>query len=482
MPVSFRTRLTAWYMLMLAALLIAVAAALITTMQRLSQHKLDARLWIVGATEAEGIAARLRDRNIKSPDELSIHDIDYRKLPAYNRFQVQKYVTVIDARRRVADFSRSSLETPLPLKEDLISQAFRGEVVYDTTEVSGIGELRLIYVPVTDSQTEPFIVIVGMPTNFIGAEVGILTGRVLLIIIPGLALTALSGWLLARRALRPIVETTALVERITDRNLNERLPEWNAKDEIGRLIAVFNDLLARLNNSFVAQGRAIEAQRRFTADASHEINTPLTVLKADTQLALQRHRTPEEYERLLQSNLEEIERLSRLTANLLLLARADAGEQGMRRVLLILNELVTDVCARFKAIAGEQNIALEISSPEFILVRGDRLALEEIIFNLVSNALRYTPRGGHVQLRIERAAEGWARLEVADTGIGISPEALPHIFNRFYRAGNARAYESNGSGLGLSICQIIAQAHGGYLTVVSTLNAGSRFIVILPAA
>jgi two-component system OmpR family sensor kinase len=474
MPFSFRTRLAVWYMLVLAALLATASVMLIYTLQGMAERRLDATLWILGATEAEGIASRLRDRGLRSPDDLTVYDIDYRDFAGYEEFREQKYVTVVDRVHRIVDFSNNLPNHPLPLRDELVSRALRGEVSYDTTNVAGVGVLRMIYIPVTGQQMEPFLLVLGVPTKPVGTEVGVLTRRVAAAIIFILALTGLSGLLLGRRALRPVADTAVAVQRITDRNLNERLPETKTNDEIGYLIKVFNQLLARLDNAF-------ETQRRFTADASHEICTPLTVLKGDTEVALLERRTPEEYEAILRSNLEEIERLSKLTSNLLLLARADAGEQQITKDVLILNELVAESCYRLRTIADERGIEMRLNLSDLVPVEGDQAALQQVIVNLISNALRYTPRDGCVQLDLRLTPQGTARFEVTDTGMGIPSEALPHIFERFYRASNARAQEPTGLGLGLAICRAMAEAHGGHLEVESRTGEGSRFTLILPA-
>ena len=475
MPFLFRTRLTALYTLVLAALLTVASVVLIVTLQRTAERKLDATLWILGSTEAEGIDARLRDRGLRNPDDLTIQDVDYSDIAGYERFSVQKYVTVIDKERKVADSSVNLAGRPLPVNDALLARAFAGEVGYETADVAGAGRLRMIYVPIAGQQTEPFVVIVGVPTEFAGADVWTLSEQIALIILLVLALAGASGWLLARRALRPVVETASAVRRITDRNLHERLPEPQTNDEIGSLIQVFNKLLARLD-------RAFEAQRRFTADASHEICTPLTILKGDTEVALLERRTPREYEELLRSNLEEIERLSKLTIDLLWLARSDAGEQQLEKELVFLNEVVADVVKRLRQMANERGVTILADVSEMVLVEGDHAAIQSIVYNLVSNALRYTPRGGSVRITLGYDGGGATRLEVADTGMGIHAEDLPHIFERFYRAGNARSREPSGTGLGLAICRTMAEAHGGRIEVESAPGEGSRFSLLLPAS
>lgn len=473
MPLSFRLRLTIWYTAVLAALLAVAATVLILILQDMAERRLDATLWVLGATEAEGIAARLRDRALARPDELTVSDIDYRTLPGYGDFRIEKYVMVVRRDGHVADYS-ANLSRPLPINTLLTERAMRGSIGYETVDAPDIGRLRAIYMPVIRSPFEPFVVVVAVPVEFVGAEVGTLARRIAAITIIVLTLAAASGLLLARRALRPIGEISLAVQRLTERNLHERLPEPNTGDEIDELVKVFNQLLARLDQAF-------EAQQRFTADASHELCTPLTVLKGETEVALLERRTPEEYEALLRSNLEEIERLSRLASNLLLLARADAGERQVARDLVVINDVLNDVRVRLEQVAKERGVELRIEAPELVVVEGDRVALEQVIFNLIGNALRYTPRGGTVEIKLCCGSEGTVRLEVADTGIGIPPEALPHIFERFYRADNARACQPGGSGLGLAICKTVAEAHGGRIEVESAVGHGSRFTLVLPA-
>jgi heavy metal sensor kinase len=478
MALAFRTKLTLWYSLVLAALLGVAAAVLIVTLQGIAGRKLDATLWVLGATEAEGMVADLQDRRLSTPDYQTVHDVDYRQLPGYQEFPVEKYVTVLKANHQVADFS-SNLPAALPVNDELVTLALAGQVSYETTDIKGVGRLRMVYIPVEGQQRkgeqlEPFVVVAAVPTAFVGADLASLFRRAALIIIIVLVLAALSGWLLARRALRPVSQTADAVRRIGDRNLHERLPEPGTRDEIDQLIKVFNELLARLD-------RAFDLQRRFTSDASHEIGTPLTVLKGNTEVALLERHSPEGYEAILRSNLEEIERLSKLISNLLLLARSDAGEPQITRDIVSLNAQVTAVCARVAPLVQDCKIEFDakVSTPAFI--EGDPVALQQILFNLITNALRYTPAGGQVRISVGRASDSLAKVEVSDTGVGISQDELPHIFDRFYRGKNVRTREPSGSGLGLAICQTLAEAHGGRIEVESQLGKGSRFTLVLPA-
>jgi two-component system OmpR family sensor kinase len=475
MHMTFRSRLIVSYTLVLAGLLAISAAVLIYTMRNSAERRLDGTLWVLGTSEAEGMVARLSDRNLKKPDDLSVFDVDYPEFSGYEEFRTQKYVTVINADRRVMDFSLNLPSRPMPMSEKLIDLALEGKVNYETAGIPGIGKLRIIYVPVLPRWTERFVVMVGIPTDSVGAEVGTLARQLATTSLFILVLAAIGGWLLSRRALRPIVETAVTLQHISDRTLHKRLPDSGLADEINHLVRVINELLERLDNAF-------DTQRRFTADASHEICTPLTVLKGATQVALLAKRAPEEYVTTLKSNLEEIDRLTKLATNLLMLARSDAGEQQSSKEALVLNDVVENVCTRLHPMAVESGVKLSCDSSELIIVNGEQNALQQIVLNLVTNAIRYTPAGGHVEVTLRRSPDGMAVVEVADTGIGIPPNALPRVFDRFYRGENARAQSPDGSGLGLAICQALAKAHNGHIEVGSEYGKGSRFKVFIPAS
>jgi heavy metal sensor kinase len=461
---------------MVLAVLLAIASiVLIYTMRKQAERRLDATLWVLGTSEAEGMVARLRDRNLQKPDDLAVFDVDYPKLSGYEEFHTQKYVTVVNAERHVMDFSLNLPNRPMPIDERLISFALDGKVNYETAEIPEIGVLRIIYVPVPPRWTDRFVVMVGIPTDPIGAEVGTLAKQIAASSLLILLLAASGGWLLARGALRPIAQIGANLQQISDRTLHKRLPDVGFNDEISHLVRVINELLARLDDAF-------DTQRRFTGDASHEICTPLTVLKGDTQVALLSRRTPEEYEATLKSNLEEIERLTQLVTDLLTLARCDAGEQQSAEESLMLNDIVDNVCNSLDAAAKSFGVKLTCQASKSILIKGEANSLYQIVLNLVTNAIRYTPAGGRVLVTIGDSSYGIAFIEVSDSGIGIPSDALPRIFDRFYRGENARAQFPGGSGLGLAICQALAKAHNARIEVSSEPGIGSRFKLIIPAS
>jgi heavy metal sensor kinase len=287
-----------------------------------------------------------------------------------------------------------------------------------------------------------------------------------------LLVASVGGLFLAGRALDPIDRITRAAAAISADDLSRRLNFRGSRDEIGRLASTFDRMLDRLD-------RAFRRQRQFTADASHELRTPLTMLASQIDVALERKRTPAEYEELLRSLREDAARMTQLVSELLTLARADAGQQLLTKENLDLSDLVGSVVPAMQPLAAQRGLQLTEDIQAHPSVSGDQTRLTQLLINLVDNALRYTPEGGTVKVSVGRDQE-WAVLRVHDTGVGIAAEHLPHLFERFYRADPARARADGGSGLGLAIAQWVSQAHGGQISVDSELGRGSTFSVRLP--
>lgn len=240
--------------------------------------------------------------------------------------------------------------------------------------------------------------------------------------------------------------------------------------------------LAKAVNRLLDQVEAAHStQQRFVADASHELRTPLTILRGEIEVALRRPRAAEEYREVLQSNKEEIERLSRLTENLLLLARADAGQALISQSEVDVSAAVKDMAAKLAPVAAERGVTLTCEAPATAMLPGDRLALERVFFNLIDNAVSYSPAGESVGLRVEDDG-ATVSVTVTDVGQGIPAEHLPHLFERFYRADPSRSREHGGAGLGLAIVKTFVEAHGGTVGVLSEIGRGSQFWVGLPRA
>lgn len=279
------------------------------------------------------------------------------------------------------------------------------------------------------------------------------------------------SWWLAGRAVAPIRDITRQAEEIGAETLGRRITAHARTREYQRLVEVLNTMLDRLDAAF-------EAQRRFTADASHELRSPLTALRGEVELALRKERSPEEYRRVLESALEEAEQLSAMAEDLLTLARSDAGVIEPRRRNVRLGEPVARAMERARSRAEEKQIDLALDGEAEVFGYWDPDLLERLAANLIENAVKYTTPGGHVRVRTD-AADGAAVLVVSDTGPGIRDEDRSRIFDRFYRADAARA-DSEGTGLGLSIVRAIARAHGGDVTAENREEGGARFRVRLP--
>ncbi|HUY90117.1 MAG TPA: heavy metal sensor histidine kinase [Pirellulales bacterium] len=283
-------------------------------------------------------------------------------------------------------------------------------------------------------------------------------------------LAVAGGLLLSRQALRPVAASIATAQRLNPQELSARLPRSGADDELDRLAATINDLLDRL--------AADHAQIiRFTADASHELRSPLGAMRAAVEVALQQSRSADEYREVLASLGEQCERLTALVNKLLLLARADAGQAEVRFVAVDLAALVEEVAELYQPLAEDRGVQLVWRTQSGIEIEGDPGWLRQLAINLIDNAIKFAAPGGCVTLRLETAGDH-VRFAVSDTGIGIAPDRLPHVFERFYQVDAARS--AGGHGLGLSICRWIAQIHGGTIDAESRLGEGTTFTVRLP--
>ncbi len=287
----------------------------------------------------------------------------------------------------------------------------------------------------------------------------------------GLILAIGVGAALAKAALSPIDHITRTARQIRAEGLNRRLNLSGPDDEVTRLANAFDEMLDRLETAF-------QRERQFTADVSHELRTPLTVIKGTAEVAL-RGKDPQECTEALTTVDGEVDRMTNIINALLTLARADAGQQQLETERVNLQDLVEDVLATFSSLAAEKGISLDAEAGAPAEVHGDRERLRQLLHNLVTNAIKYTQRGGTITISLGKDGD-WAKITVVDTGIGIPENDLPHIFERFYRVDRARSRAKGGAGLGLSIVKWIAQAHGGRIDVESEVGKGSTFTVWLP--
>lgn len=296
---------------------------------------------------------------------------------------------------------------------------------------------------------------------------------IFLILIPAaLAVSVGGGWFLAYKSMKPVDMVTRTAHQITVNNLNQRIPDRDVDDEIGRLISTFNEMIARLSQSF-------DQIKQFSIDASHELRTPLTIMRGEVELALRSTKDPDEYRRVLVSNLEELVRLSSIVESLLTMAKGEFSQQDVKYEEVHLRDLLAELHEDCKIIAHKKQICVELKKNEDVVVIGDRLRLHQLLLNLLDNAIKYTPENGHVTVASE-SQNGYAKVRIEDTGVGIPREELRNVFDRFYRVDKARSREMGGSGLGLSIAKWIAELHRGHIDVESEPGKGSTFTVYLP--
>jgi two-component system heavy metal sensor histidine kinase CusS len=293
-----------------------------------------------------------------------------------------------------------------------------------------------------------------------------------LVLAIGLVVSAFVGYRIARHGLRPVAEITGAARRIRSTTLNERIQASRFPAELSTLAATFNEMLDRLEESF-------QRLARFSADIAHELRTPVNNLRGEAEVALGKERTQEEYREVLGSGLEECLRLSRLIDSLLFLARAESPQSQITVETIDLGRELTVVRDFYEAAAGEKGIKLNLAAADAIQVRADRTLVQRAVGNLLANAIAHTGRGGTIALAAKEQNDSVC-IEVSDTGSGIPPEHLPHVFDRFYRVDRARSNSGGRVGLGLAIVKSIAHLHGGDVAIDSEIGKGTRVILRLP--
>lgn len=344
----------------------------------------------------------------------------------------------------------------------------------------------------TDSDGEPYLIRASYVTGeqatnrkfFVAIGTSLADNRKLLnrftlrgvALVPLVILTGcIMGWIFAGRALTPVLEVARTAERISGSNLSLRIPVRGAGDEIDRLIETFNQMIERIEINF-------NQVRQFSTDVSHELRTPITVVRGQLEVALFTAKTVEQYRDAIVDSLSDIERLSQIVRALLLLSQAETGQVILQKQMLDLVEVAEGIVDQFQIPAEGAEVTLRfVKHVGRCMGEFDRVQIERMISNLLSNAVKFTPAGGEVRVAIDRR-DGVAEIRVADTGEGIPPEHLPHIFDRFYRVRGPgeQASPEKGLGLGLSFVAWIVRAHGGTVDVQSTPGKGTTFVVKLP--
>jgi heavy metal sensor kinase len=459
---SIHFKLTLWYVLVLTAILLAFGILVYFSLALSLTRNLDTSI----QSQAEWIAGFLDMMD----DEVDFEELEDELMEHSAGRTRDQYIQI---RRGLGGviYRSKQLDHVILASEEALRRASDNKRTLETIVDPMYGALRLVTVPVVEHGEMIYLVQVGAAFKEVQRVV-----RQLFFILLGSGIVALTvavfgGRFLVRKALNPVDEITKTAKKIEAENLSQRLDVPPTGDELSRLASTLNEMIDRLDRSF-------RQVRQFTADASHELRTPLTVMRGQTEVALRKERAAEEYRQVLESNLEEMEWMSRIVENLLTLSRADSGQIQMEVRPVQLKRLVVEAYEECKALAEEKKLSVLLDKVEEATVYGDEMWLRQMLLNLVDNAVKYTPEGGKIWLSME-VEGGYVKLAVRDTGIGIPEEDLPRIFDRFYRVDKVRSREMGGSGLGLSIVQWIVNAYNGRVEVTSRLREGSCFTIWL---
>jgi heavy metal sensor kinase len=478
---SLRFKLTLWYVLILGILLISFSSFLYFTLSKSLYRDVDNKLRSLAELIASESASPLSKFGFGNIDQALERSMDLKP--------IGKFIQVLDESGRIGRKSDNLKNIQLPISLSALKNASQGLITFETNRSFESPPLRIVTLPVLENNH--ITKIVQVASSLEDVEDALNTLLIILMVAVPLALlvASLGGQFLANKALKPVDHITQTARMITSQNLNQRIKPLKVKDEISRLIETFNEMISRLDRSF----RQI---KQFSTDASHELKTPLTILKGEVEVGLRKERGPREYEQILKSNLEEVNRMSQIVEDLLLLSKADSGEIRLNREDIDLTEILNEVVAQVNVLAQSKNLRIETANHhKGIHIFADPLRIRELFLNLIENGIKYTEEGGSI--RILLAKDTWlqdgnlsgqpqdgqaefVKIIVSDTGIGIAKEDRERIFDRFFRVDKARSREQGGSGLGLSICKWIVEAHRGEIKVESELGKGSSFIVKLP--
>jgi heavy metal sensor kinase len=457
---SLGTRIALWYGGLVALCLLAYSIAVVAFFTRHVEAELDRR--VHEDVELAERAVAVSDSGLPvwrggSPPWSGVHEED----GGGHWLEVWS----LDGRRHLADGTLEAVDLG-PAPDD------RHPLGRPHTHVLPTGPVR-VFVERVVLDDKPFLLRVAVSEASSRAQVRQMWVEVLLLSLLVLAAGGLSGRWLARKALVPLSRLADRSQRITAEQLHERLPVEGASLELDQLAAAFNDTFARLEGSF-------DQLKRFTADVSHELRTPLTALRTVGEVALRGSHDAEAYREVIGSMLEEVDRLTRLTDELLTLARADAGEAKLRLETVDLGALAREVAGHLSVLAEEKDQKLEADAAP-LSVQADRIVLRQALVNLVVNAVKYSPERTAIRIETGRYGE-LAFLQVADDGPGIAAEHRERLFERFYRVDKSRSREMGGTGLGLALVKWAAEAHGGRVELETAVGRGSTFRILLPSS
>ena len=473
---SVRVRLTLWYTGLLALFLVLLSLITYFIFWRSTLQRTDINLAELSEAFLSTVQAEMLDNHGPEAAKLATQEAIVE-----HRFRDHVFA-VLDPKGGILTSSQElpNEEVPAGLLssgafQKLLSDSASAERVIENMTGGRSGYRALVRKFPLKGQTYTLVILQSLhPQNEMLEEV---RATFAWVIPMAIILASLGGYFLARKSLAPVMAMSSQAGRIGAENLHERLPILNAKDELGRLAASFNELLERVDQSF-------ERQRRFMSDASHELRTPAAILRGESEVALSRtERSAEEYRESLAVLHAEAQRLTQIVEDLFTLTRADAGQYPLSPKEFYLDELVADCTHAARSLASAKQITLTCEVPEELPIRADEALLRRMILNLLDNAIKYTPAGGRVAVSCERSGNEYA-LKVTDSGPGIPGDLHQRVFERFFRADKARTRAENdggGAGLGLSIARWIAEVHHGRLLLERSDSSGSTFTALLPA-
>jgi heavy metal sensor kinase len=459
---SIRFILTLWYSFILLAAFIIFGAAVYVYLRAMQDTALQQDL----LEEVDWIS-RLVDidrRRIAAQAELeALSDDVEKRITEHFVLNPRNYIVMLCSSRGTVLYESGNRRDESLVKEGIPAQE---------TIVLTLQDLQGTSMRVAARRDEPFVIQVAYSQGVVEDVLkhllsifAVLTPVVLLVAVAG-------GWLMAGIVLRPIREISERARTITATSLSGRITARSTNDELGELVETINGMIARLEKSF-------RNVRDFSLSIAHELKTPLTILKGESELALSRPLSPTESQELASMYLEETSRLSRIVDDLLTLARVEAGQMSVNKERVQMDRLLNDIHEDALILAVKKRISVTMERNDGVQIIGDPVRLRQLLRALVSNAVRYTDPGGQISIRSERGARE-IEISIEDTGIGIPPDSIDRIFDRFYRVDEARSRAHGGSGLGLAIAKWIAEAHQGSINVRSTPGKGSCFTVHLP--
>lgn len=469
---SVRSRLTLWYVGVLALVLIAFSIAVYALLAAILYDSLDVELGAM--LEETGLSLVHEIKEGKEEKEAAASILDEHIGP-------QQAAAVFDKEGHLIAENTAPGHIHATLPPMSLVPASGAELYTIPNGQGNPAESRRV--AITRVYIQPtgnsYIIVISQSFDIVKRELGVFRYILSLAVLAALMLVGAGGWFLARRSLAPVVEMTTRAHRISAENLEQRLPITNPQDELGRLAATFNELLARLDDAF-------EQQRRFMADASHELRTPLSIMRTATGVTLEKGgRNESEYREALQIIDEQARRLTRIVEDMFTLARADSRRRALRFHDFRLDELISETVRAAEVLAEHKGIRIDVGNLQETLYHGDAGLLRQMFLNLLDNAIKHTSSGGVVSLQLNTRPLNYS-ITVADTGVGIPPESQARIFDRFYRVDKARSRAESselggGAGLGLSIAKWIAEVHHGRLDLQRSDKKGSVFIVSLPS-